>query len=181
MVLRHVHELHFSRNEDEYDVQLAECFHTPSGFATTNNPCETYNASLKRDVTLRRKLKVGALMDRLLILCQAESVRALPILTAPACDDRLVRRSNALAHAGLLRECRPCHNSVAFLLGNTADEEIRKITNVIALPAPKIYDVHEKRSREDLPVTARLGVESARMEHLDMPLTGWEVDLAARS
>ncbi|KAG6608822.1 uncharacterized protein IUM83_14815 [Phytophthora cinnamomi] len=34
-----------------------QCFHTPSGFATTNNPCETYNAMIKRDVTLRRKLK----------------------------------------------------------------------------------------------------------------------------
>ncbi|RLN51305.1 hypothetical protein BBJ28_00023740 [Nothophytophthora sp. Chile5] len=34
-----------------------QAFHTPSGFATTNNPCETFNAATKRDVTLRRKLK----------------------------------------------------------------------------------------------------------------------------
>uniref|UniRef100_H3GH81 MULE transposase domain-containing protein n=1 Tax=Phytophthora ramorum TaxID=164328 RepID=H3GH81_PHYRM len=47
-----------------------QCYHTPSGFAATNNPVETYNASIKRDVTLRRKLKVGALLDRLLMLEQ---------------------------------------------------------------------------------------------------------------
>ncbi|KAJ8527456.1 hypothetical protein ON010_g14806 [Phytophthora cinnamomi] len=212
MVLRHLHELHFARDERAYNDQLAEvqeewgkwpqlskfaayfkkvwlnertwrwqCYHTPSGFATTNNPCETYNAALKRDVTLRRKLKVGMLMDRLLILCRAESVRTLPILTAPAFDDRLVRRANALAQAGLLRECRPDRNSIAYLLGNTADEGTREVINVVALPAPRIYDVHDKRSREDLPVTAQLGVETARMEHLNMPVTGWEVDIVART
>ncbi|GMF48123.1 unnamed protein product [Phytophthora fragariaefolia] len=143
MVLRHLHELHYARKVRDYNKHLADvqeewgkwpqlatfaayfkrvwlnertwrwqCFHSPIGFAATNNPCETYNASLKRDVTLRRKLKEG-----------------------------------------------------------TGD-----LINVIALPAPRVYDVHEKRSREDLPVTGQLGVETARMEQLEMPTTGWEVD-----
>ncbi|KAK1931235.1 hypothetical protein P3T76_013424 [Phytophthora citrophthora] len=32
---------------------------TPSGFASTNNPAETFNTLLKRDYTLRRRLKMG--------------------------------------------------------------------------------------------------------------------------
>ncbi|OWZ24571.1 hypothetical protein PHMEG_000395 [Phytophthora megakarya] len=40
-----------------------QCFHTSRGFATTNNPREFYNAAIKRDVTLRRKLKIGILLD----------------------------------------------------------------------------------------------------------------------
>ncbi|GMF38907.1 unnamed protein product [Phytophthora fragariaefolia] len=211
-VLRHLHELHYARNERDYNKQLADvqeewgkwpklatfaayfkrvglnermwrwqCFHTSIDFAATNNPCETYNASLKRDVTLRRKMKVGALGDRLRILCRAKSVRALPFLTAPAFDDRLTRRANALARAGLLREHRPGRNSIEFLLGNTAEEGTGELINAIALPAPRVYDVYEKRSREGLPVTAQLGVETARMEQLEMPTTGWEVDVAART
>jgi len=50
------------------------CYHTPSGFAAANNPVDTYNASMKRDVTLRRKLKVGALLGQLLVICKGESV-----------------------------------------------------------------------------------------------------------
>ncbi|GMF48028.1 unnamed protein product [Phytophthora fragariaefolia] len=159
------------------DVALTVLSHS-IGFDATNNPCETYNASLKRDVSLRRKLKVGALVDRLRILCRAESVRALPFLTAPALDGRRIRRANALARAGLLREHRPDRNSIEFLLGNTAEEGTGELINVIALPALRVYDVHEKRSCEDLPVTAQLGVETARMEQLEMPTTGWEVERA---
>ncbi|RLN66963.1 hypothetical protein BBJ28_00026211 [Nothophytophthora sp. Chile5] len=212
MVLRHVHELHFSRSESEFYERLAEvqaewskwcqleqfavyfnavwlngriwrwqCYHTPSGFAATNNPCEAFNASIKRDVTLRRKLKVGALVDRLQILCRAESVRGLPFLTAPAFDDRLVRRTNALVHAGLLRECKPERSSIAYLLGNTGTERQREVVNVVALPGTRVYDVHDRRSREDLPVSAQIGVETARMEHLGMPRTGWQVDVEART
>uniref|UniRef100_H3GDV3 SWIM-type domain-containing protein n=1 Tax=Phytophthora ramorum TaxID=164328 RepID=H3GDV3_PHYRM len=158
-----------------------QCYHTPSGFAATNNPVETYNASIKRDVTLRRKLMVGALLDRLLILCRGESVRARAFLDEPAHSDRLVRRTNALARDGLLHECRPDRNSVSFLLGNTTSEAANSIVNVVAVPCARVFDVHERRSNENLPVTAQLGVETARMEVLGMPSTGWEVDVEAQT
>ncbi|ETM03124.1 hypothetical protein L917_00610 [Phytophthora nicotianae] len=81
-VMEDIHDLHFSENEVIFHSKLAEIqarwqlstelaqfsayffegLVEPSilevGFVTTNNPCETYNAAIKRDVTLRRKLKV---------------------------------------------------------------------------------------------------------------------------
>lgn len=178
MVLRDVHELHFARDETAYRKRLSEletewtkfvplkafsayfkrvwmntrvwrwqAFHTPSGFATTNNPCETFNAAIKRDVTLRRKLKTGILIEQLMTLCRSESVRPRSFATAPAIDDRLVRRTKALARDGLLREYTPPRSTIAFLL-NAA--------------------------------TAQLNVGTARMETLDMPSTGWDVDIVAR-
>jgi hypothetical protein len=158
-----------------------QCYHTPSGFAATNNPVETYNASIKRDVTLRRKLKVGALLDRLLVLCRGESVRACAFLDEPAHNDRLVRRTNALARDGLLHECRPDRHSVNFLLGNTTPEAASSIVNVVAVPCARVFDVQERRSKDNLPVTAQLGVETARMEVLGMPSTGWEVEVEAQT
>jgi hypothetical protein len=46
-----------------------QAYHTPTGFATTNNPCETFNAVLMRDYTLRHRLKVGSLLRELVSCC----------------------------------------------------------------------------------------------------------------
>ncbi|ETL85943.1 hypothetical protein L917_14577 [Phytophthora nicotianae] len=37
-----------------------QVFATPTGFASTNNPVKTFNALLKPDYTLRRRLKMGS-------------------------------------------------------------------------------------------------------------------------
>ncbi|ETL83899.1 hypothetical protein L917_16222 [Phytophthora nicotianae] len=39
-----------------------QVFATSPGFASTNNPVETFNALLKRDYTLRRRSKMGPLL-----------------------------------------------------------------------------------------------------------------------
>ncbi|OWY91780.1 hypothetical protein PHMEG_00039499, partial [Phytophthora megakarya] len=65
MIVGDLYDMHFSRSQYEF-VRLRDAalkrsvvaFATPSGFATTNNPVETFNASLKRDYTLRRRLKM---------------------------------------------------------------------------------------------------------------------------
>ncbi|ETK96721.1 hypothetical protein L915_00638 [Phytophthora nicotianae] len=71
-VMEDIHDLHFSENEVIFHSKLAEIqarwqlstelaqisAYFSKGFVTTNNPCETYNAAIKRNVTLRRKLKV---------------------------------------------------------------------------------------------------------------------------
>ncbi|POM69536.1 Hypothetical protein PHPALM_14173 [Phytophthora palmivora] len=81
---------------------LGLCFHTPCGFATTNNPCETFNAATKRDATMHRKLKIGALIPQLLTLCESESMMARPFATACAPNAKLVRRVRAMSRANLL-------------------------------------------------------------------------------
>jgi hypothetical protein len=35
-------------------------YHTPPAFAATNNPAESFNASIKRDYTIRERLKIPA-------------------------------------------------------------------------------------------------------------------------
>ncbi|OWZ07206.1 hypothetical protein PHMEG_00020432 [Phytophthora megakarya] len=40
-----------------------QCFHTAGGFASTNNPVEQFNKKLKRDYTLRQRLKMGTLLQ----------------------------------------------------------------------------------------------------------------------
>ncbi|OWZ12662.1 hypothetical protein PHMEG_00014141 [Phytophthora megakarya] len=199
MVMRDLHEMHFSRCDSEFQerkelrrfvtyfrtvwlndrVWRWQCYHTLAGYATTNNPCETYNATIKRDVTLRRKLKVGALIDQLLVLCRGESVRARAFALEPGVDDRMVRRANAMARAGVLREYKPERNTIEFLLSSDS-KAASHIVNVLASPAIHVYNVHDRRSREDLPVSAQLGSETARMELLGMPATGWAVDIESR-
>ncbi|ETO86350.1 hypothetical protein F444_00096 [Phytophthora nicotianae P1976] len=160
MIMRDLHELHFSRSYSEFQERKAEvlgkwegytqlrrfvsyfrsvclnarvwrwqCYHTVSGFATTDNPCETYNAMIKRDVTLRRKLKVGALIGQLLILCRGESVRGRAFALAPGVDDRMVRRARDLDRAGLLREFTPKRTSIVFLLGSDSNAAITSLVS----------------------------------------------------
>ncbi|KAF1794691.1 hypothetical protein GQ600_819 [Phytophthora cactorum] len=67
--------------------------------------------------------------------------------------------------AGLLRETRLQLNNISFLLGNNDNEDSRHIVKVFAIPATRIYDVIDKRLRQNLQVIAQLGVETTRMEH----------------
>ncbi|RLN92624.1 hypothetical protein BBJ28_00015178 [Nothophytophthora sp. Chile5] len=53
-----------------------QAYHTSTGFATTNNPCETFNALLKRDYTLRRRLKGGFSAARTMVLATRTSPSA---------------------------------------------------------------------------------------------------------
>ncbi|RLN60404.1 hypothetical protein BBJ28_00011186 [Nothophytophthora sp. Chile5] len=64
----------------------------------------TYSAAIKRDVALQRKLKVGALIDQALQLCQSEIVGTKPIAADPSPNARFVRRSKAVQCEGLMLE-----------------------------------------------------------------------------
>ncbi|OWZ11619.1 hypothetical protein PHMEG_00015330 [Phytophthora megakarya] len=157
-------------------VSRWQCYHTPSGFATTNNPCETYNAALKRDVTLRRKLKIGAMLDQLFTLCESESARPRPFADAPTPDARVIRRAVALQRERLLLERRVDRSSIAFLLGGSPPDA-DSIVRVVSLPAPRIYDEVLGRTVETLPVSAQLSRLTASMEREGMPHEGWPVDV----
>lgn len=65
-----------------------------------------------------------------------------------------------MARAGVLREYTPERNTMAFLLSSDSEDD--------------------RRFREDLLVSAQLGSETARMELLEMPATGWAVDIESR-
>lgn len=54
-----------------------QCLYTPIRIAATNNPAEPFNRVLKRDYTLRTRLKQGTLLLQLLACCghNSESCR----------------------------------------------------------------------------------------------------------
>ncbi|KAE9046903.1 hypothetical protein PR003_g1241 [Phytophthora rubi] len=77
-------------------------FVTASGFASTNNPAEMFNALLKRDYTLRRRLKMDTLL-RELSACyqdQPSTTRAFEFAVCPA--PTLARRVSEMVREQLL-------------------------------------------------------------------------------
>ncbi|GMF24797.1 unnamed protein product [Phytophthora fragariaefolia] len=156
-----------------------QCFHSPGGYATTNNPCKPFNAAIKRDVTLRRKLKVGSLLPRILLLCKSEALLSRVFEVKPTSDARRIRRVRAMTRAGLLSLHSISRSSVSFIwcAQDVAGEDSGDIVRVVSHPSPRIYDDLRKRTVEDLPVSAQLNKLTARMETLGMPVSGWEVDM----
>ncbi|KAE9102615.1 hypothetical protein PF010_g14038 [Phytophthora fragariae] len=147
-----------------------QVFATPSGFASTNNPVETFNALLKRDYTLRRRLKMGTLLRELSACCQDQSSSAREFEFAVCPAPTLARRVSELAREKLL--------------GVAEDQDLDYvragaccILRVISLPAPRVLVAPNKRSEEAIAVTAQMGVNYARKEFEGEPADGWAVDI----
>ncbi|KAG3131945.1 hypothetical protein PC128_g26532 [Phytophthora cactorum] len=158
-----------------------QCFHTPCGYATTNNPCETYNAAIKRDVTLRRKLKIGALIPLLRTLCESESVVARTFTTTCEPDARLVRRVRAMARADLLSVHSMSRTSIAFLLSDNSDDTSRDVVRVLSRPSPRVFDETRRKTLEDLSIFSQLNKLTANRETRGMPASGWPVNMQSLS
>uniref|UniRef100_H3GHY2 MULE transposase domain-containing protein n=1 Tax=Phytophthora ramorum TaxID=164328 RepID=H3GHY2_PHYRM len=147
-----------------------QAYHTPTGFATTNNRCETFNAVLKRDYTLRRWLKVGSLLRELASCCQDQSgsVRAFEFVVLP--PDTLIRRVSELMRLKLL----------GLAEGENVDESTagsRTTVQVVSLRAPRVIMAPNMRSEEAIAVTSQMGVNYSRMEVEGQPWSGWTVDV----
>ncbi|GMF27019.1 unnamed protein product [Phytophthora lilii] len=77
-----------------------QAFITPSDFATTNNPAETFNAILKRDYTLRRRLKMRSLLLEL-VACEDRSLSPKTFQFDALPSSTLVRRVSELTREKL--------------------------------------------------------------------------------
>jgi len=76
-----------------------QAFHSPMGYATTNNPCETFNASVKRHV-MRKMFDTVRLLRKLVII--TEDVTADKITPATSCGApplTLVKSARAMVHS----------------------------------------------------------------------------------
>ncbi|KAG3077881.1 hypothetical protein PI125_g21132 [Phytophthora idaei] len=147
-----------------------QAFATPSGFATTNNPAETFNARLKHDYTLRRRLKVGSLLRELSACCQdqSRSVRAFELGVCPT--PTLTRRVSERTRARLL----------GLAEGQTLDgggAGGHCILRVISLKVPRVLVAPNKRSEKGIAVSAQLGANYARYEVEGQLWAGWPVDV----
>ncbi|POM58929.1 Hypothetical protein PHPALM_36358 [Phytophthora palmivora] len=79
-----------------------QIYATPIGFASTNNPVETFNALLKRDYTLRRRLKMGALLRELKNCCEDQSSNGRPFRCDVVPPATLTRRALEMERKGYL-------------------------------------------------------------------------------
>jgi hypothetical protein len=77
-------------------------FATPSGIASTTKPAETFNALLKRDYTLRRRLKMGTLLRELSAGIQDQSSSALAFEFAVIPSPTLARRVSEMVRERFL-------------------------------------------------------------------------------
>ncbi|KAE9143687.1 hypothetical protein PF005_g22255 [Phytophthora fragariae] len=79
-----------------------QVYATPIAFASTNNPVETFNALLKRDYTLRRRLKMGALLRELSNCCEDQSSNSLQFRFDVVAPATLTRRALEMERKGYL-------------------------------------------------------------------------------
>ncbi|ETK93096.1 hypothetical protein L915_03662, partial [Phytophthora nicotianae] len=70
---RCISKLYRTHTGDERILAMT-IFHTPRGYAATNNPIEQFNRLIKHDYALRTKYKIGTLFQYLVDCCQHQSV-----------------------------------------------------------------------------------------------------------
>ncbi|ETN01786.1 hypothetical protein PPTG_16877 [Phytophthora nicotianae INRA-310] len=157
-----------------------QIFHTPPAFATTNNPVESFNGAIKRDYTLRSRMKMGSLLRQLMACCVNESTSSTAFAVETTPTVTLVHRVSEMRRAGLLFEDTKERGTFEVLLNDAPADDVgaasAEVVNVVSRRVARIYDPETKRSRKDLAVTAQLGQHTARMEVAGIPATGWPVN-----
>ncbi|OWY98534.1 hypothetical protein PHMEG_00030684, partial [Phytophthora megakarya] len=146
-----------------------QCFQTPCGFASTNNPVEQFNKKIKRDYTLRQILKMGTLLQQLVSCCHNEScdIKFKSDIEVPKA---LKVRANSLAEQNIL------------LVAETPNETqaVSHVRYIFSFPTPKMMDAPRNKSVEAIGVCAQMNRNYARMERKGQPQSGWKVDLIQR-
>ncbi|ETP40939.1 hypothetical protein F442_11801 [Phytophthora nicotianae P10297] len=131
-----------------------QAFFTPKGFAATNNPVEQFNRAIKRDYTLRARLKMGTLIDQLLLCVRSDGIRSRPFATAVQPRADVLRRVREMRKAGSIREVSPEKHSIGFLTGAMTPATNTNVVHIVSDRMERVYDPHDRRTKETLPVTA---------------------------
>ncbi|KAK1940906.1 hypothetical protein P3T76_007612 [Phytophthora citrophthora] len=147
-----------------------QLYDTPTGFASTNNPVETFNALLKRDYTLRRRLKMGALLMELKNCCEDQSSSGRPFRFDVVPPPTLTRRALEMERKGYMG----MWNNTQL---QNPGAEVSRILHVQSRLVDRINVVPNKRSEEAIAVSAQMGWNYARMEVEGQPWSGWVVDI----
>ncbi|ETI29665.1 hypothetical protein F443_23221 [Phytophthora nicotianae P1569] len=165
-VMADIYDLHFATTSAVFDEQAKQvvtkwsgdkhlvgfkdyfertwCFHTPSGFATTNNPVEQFDRLIKCDYTLRTKHKIGTLVHLLADCCQHQSVTPKVFKELPEPTQQLKTRVKDFRRRDLLLDRTPGRSSIEFLLVSANPDEIR----VLSRGCSRVYLPELGRSRE---------------------------------
>jgi hypothetical protein len=146
-----------------------QCFHSPIGFASTNNPVEQFNGRLKRAYTLRSRMKMGLLMRQLAKCCTNESKAIDPFNTTAIVRPKLNVRADELRRRGHIVET-PAEDP-------SDEDRSSAFVMVMSLQAPQIKVKKLKKTVEVVEIRAQMGINAARMERDEQPAAGWAVDI----
>ncbi|RLN87955.1 hypothetical protein BBJ28_00025550, partial [Nothophytophthora sp. Chile5] len=153
--------------------RLWQCYQSPSGHATTNNPVEQFNRLLKRDYTQRRQLKMGMLIKQLAACCTDQSMSTRPFQLVTEASSTLNNRVKEFRRQGLLTEFNPRRGTLEYLLHDAQPN----IAHIRSEGVQRVYVPSRNRTQEVIAISAGMGVQYARMERQGQPPTGWEVDV----
>ncbi|EGZ05438.1 hypothetical protein PHYSODRAFT_533848 [Phytophthora sojae] len=117
------------------------------------------------------------LMTQLAVCCRQRGVDLAPFATKPTPSKDMLARVRALRSQQRLREFAVPRMSVEFLLGGSASD----VLHVLYTPPPRVFNPATNTMKEDIQGSARIGVNTARMENKNQPETGWPVDMVAQT
>lgn len=144
-----------------------QCLLSPIGFAKTNNPVEQFNKLIKRDYTLRVRIKTCSMLRKLLLMCHHKSVTASALQMSTKPSSVLLVRAKKLIKDNRLVVTQARHD-VLFILG-----EFEAVAETLL--------VRSVWTDEDTSTDVADGARNNRqMERLDQPNCGWLVDLQAQ-
>jgi hypothetical protein len=146
------------------------CYHTPHGFAKTNNPVEQFNNAIKRDYSRKTLLKLVALTDQLTLMCRRRSRGTTTFALGPKPNRELQDRDKYLVRNGRLSVIQPHKHGLNFLLDEPSETHIAYVYQRGAPPRQPEVDA----SKEKKNMGKR---NNHRMEIWQQPTDGWRVDM----
>ncbi|KAE9005370.1 hypothetical protein PR003_g25364 [Phytophthora rubi] len=139
-----------------------QCFHTPGGYATTNNPVEQFNRLIKRGYTLRTKHKIGTLIWLLADCCGHMSVTARSFKDVPQATQPLKARVKDFRQRDRLRGMTLSRSSIEFLLESPNPNVVR----VLSSGCQRVFLPELGRNHEDAPISAQMGAKWRMKDNL---------------
>ncbi|DAZ93693.1 TPA: hypothetical protein N0F65_009244 [Lagenidium giganteum] len=152
-----------------------QCFARPAGYATTNNPVEQFNNVLKRDYSLRARLKLGTLVKLIASCVRASSVDTTPLATTSTIPLAIRTRMKILVRANKL-VMKPPRLSMSFLLTDTSTQNPSNTE-------PGVVFVVSCRGSAGIKTgnSTSISYLNAEMESIGQSTWGWKVNLLTKA
>ncbi|ETK86278.1 hypothetical protein L915_09081 [Phytophthora nicotianae] len=131
-----------------------QCYRTPSAFATTNNPVETFKDTRKKFARC----------------CTPENFFGAKIAELAKSTAKLRWRATELRRMKLIEK-------MAALPGSYEESDESDYVLVCVHPTPRIYVRPQKQTMEVIEICAQMGLNNARMERDGQPEAGWAVNV----
>lgn len=149
-----------------------QCYHTPTGFAKTHNSVEQFNKVIKRDYTLRVRLKIVMLIEKL-ASCATKYSKLDEKPAVSQEQKKLKQRMSLMMKCSKLRQTPLDRVQISALIGDhNPSTTVRAVS--VEFASKKDYD--ELTSSEKTRLKATMSWSNSRMEWLPMPGERWVVD-----